>query len=309
MINVKKIKLTKKEIFDEIKGYFFMILACISYGASTSLFLEPNGIVTGGITGLSILINLVFNTPITIGILIILLNLPILLFAIKSQGIKFVLRCLITIITLGIVTDLIEILNIEFNNYELGSSIPITNDKVLASLYGGIFQGIGIGLFVRYQFSSGGTELLARLLSKIVKGINIPVLLGLIDGVIIILGTFATNIENVLHALIVVFISTKLSEIILMGLEKSKLCIIITNKGEEIAKALIERSPRGVTKLNGEGMYSHENHDVLMTCVKNSELTKVKKIVNSVDPTAFVIINESVEVRGLGFKSLNESDK
>ncbi len=309
MINVKKVKLTKKEILDEIKGYFFMVLACVAYGASTSLFLEPNGIVTGGITGLSILINLVFNTPITIGSLIIILNLPILLFAVKSQGIKFVLRCLITIVTLGIITDVIEILNIKFNGYETGFNMPLTNDKVLASLYGGIFQGIGIGLFVKYQFSSGGTELLARLVSKATKGISIPVLLGLIDGIIVILGTFATNIENMLHALIVVFVSTKLSEIILMGLEKSKLCIIITNKGEEIAKALIEKGPRGVTKLNGEGMYSHQNHDVLMTCVKNSELTKVKKIVNSVDPTSFVIINESAEVRGLGFKSLNEIDK
>lgn len=249
------------------------------------------------------------DTPITIVSLIIILNLPILLFAVKSQGVKFVLRCLITIITLGIVTDVIEILNVKFNSYETGFNKPLANDKVLASLYGGIFQGIGLGLFVRYQFSSGGTELLARLLSKVINGISMPILLGLIDGTIVILGTFATNIENMLHALIVVFVSAKLSEIILMGLEKSKLCIIITNKGEEISKALIEKGPRGVTKLNGEGMYSHENHDVLMTCVKNSKLTKVKKIVNSVDPKFFVIINESVEVRGLGFKSLNEIDK
>ncbi|MBQ9782642.1 MAG: YitT family protein [Clostridia bacterium] len=100
-------KLTKKEIFEEIKGYVFMVVGCIAYGASTALFLEPNGIVAGGVTGLAVLINLVFKTPISVGVWFIVINLPILILAIKSQGIKFILRCLITIITLGLVTDLI----------------------------------------------------------------------------------------------------------------------------------------------------------------------------------------------------------
>ena len=301
-------KLTKKEFFDEIKNYVFMLLGCIAYGASTALFLEPNGIVAGGITGLSVLINLVFNTPISVGVWFIIINLPILIFAVKSQGVKFILRCLITIVTLGLITDLIEYLNIYFRGDGLGVSLPLTTDNVLASLYGGIFQGIGIGLFVRYQFSSGGTELLARLIARISKGISIPICLAVLDGAIVVLGTFATSVENILYALIVVFISAKLSETILVGLEKSKLCIVITNKGEEIAKTIIAQCPRGVTRLDGEGMYTNLHHDVLLTCVKNHELTKVKKIINSIDPTAFVIINDSTEVRGLGFKSLNEID-
>jgi uncharacterized membrane-anchored protein YitT (DUF2179 family) len=302
-------KLTKKDIFEEIKGYVFMVIGCIAYGASTALFLEPNGIVAGGVTGLAVLINLVFKTPISVGVWFIVINLPILILAIKSQGIKFIIRCLITIITLGLVTDLIEYLNVYFRGGDLGVSLPLTTDNVLASLYGGIFQGVGIGLFVRYQFSSGGTELLARLVARIAKGISIPICLGLLDGAIVLLGTFATSVENILYALIVVFVSTKLSETILVGLERSKLCIVISNKGEEIAKTIIEQCPRGVTKLNGQGMYTHLEHDVLLTCVKNNELTKVKKIINSIDPTAFVIINESTEVRGLGFKSLSEIDK
>ena len=301
-------KLTKKEIFEEIKNYVFMLLGCIAYGASTALFLEPNGIVAGGVTGLSVLINLVFKTPISVGVWFIVINLPILIFAVKSQGVKFILRCLITILTLGLITDLIEYLNIYFRGDGLHVNLPLTTDNVLASLYGGIFQGIGIGLFVRYQFSSGGTELLARLISRISKGISIPICLAILDGAIVILGTFATSVENILYALIVVFISAKLSETILVGLEKSKLCIVITNKGEEIAKTIIKQCPRGVTRLDSEGMYTNLHHDVLMTCVKNHELTKVKKIINTVDPTAFVIINDSTEVRGLVFKSLNEID-
>ena len=107
-----------------------------------------------------------------------------------------------------------------------------------------------------------------------------------------------------LHALIVIFVVTKLSEMILVGLEKSKLCIIISDKGEEIAKTLIERSPRGVTMLEGEGMYTHTHRNVLLTCVKNPQLSQLKYIVKSIDPTAFIIINDSAEVRGQGFQSL-----
>ena len=139
-------KLTKKEFFEEIKNYVFMIIGCIAYGASTALFLEPNGIVAGGVTGLSVLINLVFKTPISIGTWIIILNVPILLFALKSQGVKFIVRCLITIVTLGLVTDLIEYLNIFYRGDGLNVSLPLTNDNILASLYGGILQGVGIGL-------------------------------------------------------------------------------------------------------------------------------------------------------------------
>lgn len=303
-------KPTKKDLLDEIKGYIFMFLGCIAYGASTALFLEPNGIVAGGVTGLAVLFRMIINAPITVGVWFIIINLPILLLGVKSQGIKFIIRCLITILTLGVITDLIEIINISLGNVNaLGESVALTDDKVLSSLYGGICQGIGIGLFVRFQFSSGGTELLARLISKITKGISIPVVLGLLDGAIVVVGAVATGVENILHALIVVFVSTKLSEIVLVGLEKSKLCIIITNMGEEVSKALIENGPRGVTMLNGEGMYTHQTHNVLLTCVKNSELTRVKKIINTVDQKAFVIVNESVEVRGQGFKSLSEIDK
>ncbi len=295
---------SSKKVLSEIKGYLFMILGCIAYGSSTALFLEPNNIVAGGVTGLAVLFRLIINAPITVGIWFIIINVPILVLGIKSQGVKFILRCLITIVALGLITDLIETLNVKW-----GSGNALTEDKLLASLYGGLCQGVGIGLFVRFQFSSGGTELLARLIAKLTKGLSIPVVLGVLDGIIVVVGAFATGVENILHALIVVFVSTKISEVILVGLEKSKLCIIITNYGEQISKALIAHSPRGVTMMDGKGMYTHLEHNVLLTCVKNHQLTEVKKIINSVDPKAFVIINDSVEVRGQGFKALNEKDK
>lgn len=284
----------KKEILQEIKGYLFMVLGCIAYALSTRLFLAPNSIVAGGVSGLSVLINLM-NEKIPIGMISIAINIPILIWGIKLQGWKFIIRCLITVATLGIVTDILAFLPV------------LTKDGVLSSLYGGVCQGIGIGLFVRFEFSSGGTELLGRIVSRFIKFLNIPVCVGLLDGIIVILGAIVTkNPNNMLYALIVVFVSTKVSEVVLVGLEKSKLCIIITDKGAEIANTLLKNSPRGITMMDGEGMYTNTSHNVLFTCVKNRQLTQLKQIVKSIDDHAFIIINESVEVRGQGFQSLEE---
>lgn len=286
---------SKKKIRKEAQGYCFMVIACLSYALSTVIFLAPNEIVAGGVSGLSVLINILYN-KIPIGVCIIAINAVILLVAFRVIGWKFVLKCLLTVAVLGGLTDL------------LGLFLPaITDDPILASLYGGICQGVGIGLFVKYEFSSGGTELLGRLISRIVKFLNIPVCVGILDALIVVFGAIVTkNPSNLLHALIVVFVSTKVSEVVLVGAEKSKLCIIITDKGEEIAKTLIEKSPRGVTMLEGEGMYTHKEHNVLLTCVKNRQLTQLREIVKNIDSHAFIIINDSVEVRGQGFQSLDE---
>ncbi len=271
-----------------------MLLGCVLYALSLRFFLRPNGIVAGGLTGLATLINLI-DERIPMGMITIALNVPIFLLGLKYTGWKFILRCLLTVAVLGGVTDLFSLF------------VPqLTTDPLLASLYGGILQGIGVGLFIRCEFSSGGTELLGRVVSKWVKVVNIPVCVGIFDAMIVAAGAFKQGPENILYALIVVFVCTKVSEVVLMGLEKSKLCIIITNKGGEIAQALIERSPRGITMLDGEGMYSHQERNVLLTCVKNRQLTQLRQIVREVDEAAFVIINDSVEVRGKGFTALDK---
>lgn len=283
-----------KFYFERIKGYWFMLLACVAYALSTDLFLAPNAIVAGGVSGLSVLIHFL-NGKIPIGAVSIAINIPILILGIRFCGWKFIFKCLLTIACLGVATDLLSFLP------------RMTDNPILASLYGGICQGIGIGLFVRYEFSSGGTELLGRLISDWAKVIKIPVCVGILDGIVVVLGAvFTKNPDNMLHALIVVFVSIKVSEMIIMGLEKSKLCIIISDKGKEISDLLLKNSPRGVTMLEGEGMYTEKEHNVLLTCVKNRQLSQLKQLVRSVDETAFIIINESVEVRGKGFQRLEQ---
>ena len=201
-----------------------------------------------------------------------------------------------TISVLGVFTDLIVFMPAMTDNY------------ILAALYGGICQGVGVGLFMRCEYSSGGTELLGRLISRWCKyRIKLPVCIGILDGIIVILGAVLTqNPDNMLYALIVIFVSTKISEMVLMGVEKSKLCIIITDHGEEISRTLLEKSPRGITMMQGQGMYTNRDRNVLLTCIKSRQLPQLKQIVKEVDETAFIIVNDSVEVRGKGFQSLND---
>ncbi len=285
-----------KNITEEIKGFFFMVIGSIAYAISTSLLLAPNSIVAGGMAGLAVLFHL-FNENIPIGLMTLALNIPIFICGLKMQGWKFIVRALITVATLSAITDLLA---------PIGA---ITSDGVLASLYGGICQGIGIGLFVRYEFSSGGTELLGRLFKRWFKILKIPVWVGILDGIIVVLGSVCTpNPNNMLYALIVIFVSTKVSEMVIVGVEKSKLCIVITDKGQEISDELLRNSPRGVTMLDGEGMYTKRDRDVILTCVKNNQLTQLKQIVKSIDEHAFIIINDSVEVRGQGFQSLLDNN-
>ena len=285
-----------KKLQNELSGYFFMLIGCVAYATSTAIFLAPNEIVAGGMAGLSVVLNYL-NKNFPLGIGIVFLNLPIFLFGLKYQGWKFILRALLTVATLGVITDLLA---------PIGA---MTDDGVLASLYGGICQGIGIGLFVRYEFSSGGTELLGRIFQRWVKAIKIPVWVGILDGIIVIFGSIVTqNPNNMLYALIVVFVSTKVSEMVLVGVEKSKLCIVITDKGSEVSEELLRNSPRGVTMLDGQGMYTKRDRDVILTCVKNNQLTQLKQIVKSIDEHAFIIINDSVEVRGQGFQSLLDNN-
>ena len=281
----------REKILTEVKGLLGMIIGCVFFALSLVLFLAPNSIVAGGVTGLSTLLHLL-NENIPIGMLSILLNIPIFLLGVKYTGWKFILRCLLTVVILGIFTDIF-------------ASLPaMTDNKILASLYGGVFQGIGIGVFIRCEYSGGGTELLGRIISKWIKVLRIPVCIGICDAIIVGTGALVLQTtDNILYALIVVFVSTKFSELVVMGIDKSKLCIIICNKGKEISQALIEKSPRGITMLDGQGMYRKENRDVLLTCVKSGQLTQLRQIVRSVDDSAFVIINDSVEVRGKGFTS------
>ena len=279
------------KIFNEGKRYLFMVLGCICYSLSLSLFLLPNEIVGGGISGAASLIHLVTGLP--TGVFIVLLNAPILLFGLRLMGWKFIARCLLTTVTLGITTELCALLP------------ALTDNPILAAVYGAIMQGVAVGLFIRYETSSGGTELLGRITQHAIRFGSIATHTAFFDGLIVVIGSFVMrNPENVLYALILIFVGAKVSDMIVLGLDKAKLCYIITDKALEISEFLIAHSPRGVTLIQGEGMYSKKPHGVLLTCVKKNQIVALKSAVKELDTNAFVIVCEANEVYGKGFHQI-----
>lgn len=287
--------LHKKELKKEMSRYLFMILGCLSYALSLEALLIPNNIVGGGVSGAASLIHILTGLP--TGLFIAVINIPILFFGLRLMGWGFIIRCLITTVCLSLAT--------EFWNLVLPVDFSVTNDKILASLYGGILQGIGIGLFIKYEMSSGGTELLGRITRSIIPFGTIATHVAVFDGLVVALGAFClSSLENILYALILIFVSAKVSDLIVMGFGKAKLCYIITKKGIVISEYLITHSPRGVTLLEGEGMYSKTPKDVVMTCVKSSQIVALKNIIKKLDENAFVIVCDANEVYGKGFNRI-----
>lgn len=281
----------------ELKRYLFMIVGCLCYAASLGVFLIPNEIVGGGVSGAASLIQIITGLP--AGIFIVLINVPILIFGFRLMGCKFIIRCFITTATLGLCTELWTFLA------EQTTLNQLTRNPLLAALYGGLLQGIGIGLFIKYETSSGGTELLGRITHHVIPFGSIATHVALFDGVVVIAGAFALeNSENILHALILIFVSAKVSDLIVMGLTKSKMCYIITTKAQEISEYLISHSPRGVTLINGEGMYSKQPRGVLLTCIKNHQIESLKNMVKQLDQNAFLIVCDANEVYGKGFNRI-----
>lgn len=270
-----------------------MILASISYSLSLSVFLVPNKIVGGGISGAASLIHILTGLP--TGVFIIILNLPILIGGYKIMGLKFTLRCLITTATFGGITTL--------TSYLYGIiGVTVTTNKILAAVYGGILQGIGIGLFIKYEMSSGGTELLGRITHKFVPVGTIATHAAVFDGIIVLAGAIGmSDVENVLHALILIFVCAKVSDVIVMGFTKAELCYVITEKYDEISDYLLTHSRRGITLVNGEGLYTKRPKGILLTCVKSNQIEQIKQTVKRLDENAFVIVCDAHEVYGKGF--------
>jgi len=274
---------------DKLKSHFFTFISCIFYALAINLFIKPNHIVGGGVTGIALLINRYL--PWGVGLIAYLLNIPIMIMSFKIKSVSFTIKCLIVTTLLNFLIDALAFLP------------AMTNNPLIAAGYGGVFLGISVGLNYRYNVSSGGTELLGQLLITKLKNMTIGKILIIIDGSIVLIGSIILhNPENVLLALIMIFVSGKVSDLVVNGFDYVRMCYIITAHEEKVASELMRQSNRGITKLNGVGMYSKKRYGVLMTAVSKQQFTPLKESVLKIDRNAFVIIINTSEVLGKGFK-------
>lgn len=270
-----------------VKRAFFILLGAGFVSVGLEMFLVPNKIIDGGITGISIITSHLTNLP--VGIFLLLFNLPFLYIGYKKIGKTFAISTLFAVILMSVGTFLLH------------NSDPFTDDPLLASVFGGIIVGVGVGMVIRAGGSLDGTEIIAILFNE-----KSPFSVGEIVMFfnIFILGSagFVFGWNQAMYSLIAYFIAFKMIDIVIEGFDESKVVWIISDKYEQIGKALLNRLGRGVTYLNGEGGFSGEDKKVVFCIITRLEEAKLKSIVEEWDSNAFLAIGNIHDVQGGQFK-------
>lgn len=276
-------KNTKKE---NIFSYLQIIVGCILGGAAYPLFLTPGNIAPGGLTGLAMVINYLFHWP--VGTVTLILNVPLFIFGWKFMGKRFILRTLIATLLFSLLIDLLPLK-------------PLTDDPLLSAIFGGVLLGIGLGLILRGEATTGGTDMLARMIHRSVPAISTGMFLMALDCAVVIVAAVAIGITQALYAIICIYISSKVIDTVMIGFSGNKACFIISTRSEVIMNRILTEMERGVTKLSAKGGYTGEDRPTLMCVVSRMEVTAIKNIVRDEDENAFMIVVDAHEAIGDGF--------
>ena len=272
----------------EALNIMYIVAGLLCCTAAYRLYLVPNNIAAGGFTGVGQLLNHLFG--IRVGLVSALMNIPLFLISIRKMGIKYGLRSFCAMLTLSFLIDYMPFPR-------------ATDDMLLACVFGGVLGGIGFGLIIRGNASTGGTDMLASLLHRYIPVIRIGVGIFIFDGLVIAVSAFVFDQIAAMYALICVFIMNTLTDVVLNGPDNSKSFIIISDHAKEIAERIINEMERGVTSLNGKGVFSNTDKEVLLCVINKYETMAIRRIIFSTDPKAFVIVENTHEVFGEGFQS------
>ncbi|NLX82506.1 MAG: YitT family protein [Clostridiales bacterium] len=276
-----------------VRQYALIVVGCFLGAMSYPLFLEPNHIAPGGVTGITTILNFYFKLP--IGITSLVLNIPLLILGWRIISAGFVFR---TIFATALFTVLIDLLRFK----------PMVMDPLLASIFGGVLLGIGLGLILRGSATTGGTDLLARIVHHRIRAISVGSFLFAFDFVVIVLAWIFLSAEHAMHAIINVFITIKVIDQMLLGFGNDKACYIISQEYEQIEQRIMKEMERGVTRFDTVGAYSGRSGKMLLCVVGRFEVVKIKSIVNEADKKAFMFITDTHETLGEGFAQLIEED-
>lgn len=286
-MNNRKVRNEPHPLLSSVLEYIYIIIGAAIIAVGFNVFLLPNEVASGGVSGISTILKGVFNwNP---GIVQYAFNIPLFITGVIFLGKQFGARSLVGTLTLPLFVLL------------TASWEPATLNPLLGALFGGISVGVGLGIVFRGRASTGGTDLAAQIITKY-SGLTLGTSVMLIDGLIVLSAALVFDVEKGLYALIGLFVTTKTIDIIQLGFSQSKMVYIITNKQEEIRDAIYTEVNRGVTKLSAVGGYTEQERPILLVVVYQTEFSKLKQVIKTVDPSAFVIVTDSYEVLGEGFK-------
>ena len=290
---MKNRKMTTKEF---IVSLLYDFVGCTMLSFAIKCFLAPNHIAPGGVSGISTLIN--YLTALPIGTTSLALNVPLLLIAYKHLGKSFTLKTMQTTIMFTFTMDVFLMV------------CPVyQGDPMLASLFGGVFSGIGSGIIFMRGSTSGGADIITKLIQKKRPYIPIGTLVLIINAVIIISAALVyQNIEAALYGLIVSFTTGKIMDAMIYGADTGKSCMIVTHKPKEMGDGIIKRINRSATILQGTGAYNKEDTWMLMCVVRKQEFFNLKAVIREIDPNAFIIVSEAHQIIGQGFKAMDSAD-
>ena len=271
--------------------YFFV--GAIIYSVSVNMFLSPNGISPGGFTGVAAVINHITNIP--TGTMLFVFNIPILILGYIKMGGVFILKTAFVTVLVSLSLDISARL------------LPIIRaDGILVSMFGGILMGIGLSLILLRGATTGGIDIIAKLINRKYRHLSVGKIILMADGIVILLNALVyKNAESALYSIVAMYMGTRLMDVLLYGADKGKIIYIITNSPDEICNEINHRVGRGVTKLSVIGGYTGETKIMLMCTVRVHEVAAIHDLVKRYDDRAFMVVSDAGEIIGEGFKGYN----
>jgi len=278
-----------------LRKYLVITVGAVLYAVGFQFFLYPNNITSGGVVGTSMIINQLTGFP--VGVMTILLNVPLFIIAWRHFGLDFLIGSLVG---MGLSSVLVDVF--------ASSNLILTDDPMLAAVIGGVVKGMGLGMIYYVGGTTGGIDIVVKILRRKLASVNFGTIMLALDTIIIavyamVLGRY----ESAMYSLIAMYVTTKVVDLVLYGIDNACLCYIISNSTEEITKEIVSGPlHRGVTLLEGRGAYSGTHRDVMMCVIKRQQIGQLKRLVRNVDEKAFFIVTNAKNVFGNGFESFTE---
>ena len=287
-IEKKTIKKTSK--IGLLKKYTIITIAAFVYATGVSMFIDPNNMAPGGVTGISIILSRLF--PVSTGTLILLLNIPIFIFAIWKFGIRFTISTIYSTTLISVFTNILTFY------------APATYDRLLAAIAGGILQAVSIGVIFQAGATTGGMDIIVKALRLKLPHLKTGNIFFIMDAVVVTLsGIVFQDIDAALYAAITATCTSFALDVVLYGRDEAKLLYIISDRPQEITKRILEELDIGLTTIEGHGAYSGNEKQVLMCAMKKTMFPRVESIVREEDADSFMIVTSASEIFGEGYKS------
>lgn len=288
-------KLKRNKVVRFIYKYLMITFASLLYAVAISLFLDPNNLAPGGISGIAIILKGIIPTlPIGVGMIILVFNIPLMIIGLWKFGIRFLVTTLYTLVVSSTMIDVLP---------NIVGTISITDEKILAAIVGGALLGISLGILFRMETSSGGVDIVIKLIRQKIPHLKTGQIYIILDALVLTCSALAfRNIEVALFAGVAIFVSSTVMDKVIYGSDEVALVYVISEKREVIAEKMLDELDLGVTFIQAVGAYTKKDTEIIMCAMRKQTVTKVRNILKETDPEAFMIITSANEVFGEGFK-------